>query len=127
MGALSMDSNALRRLLDGVRDGHVSIDEAAERIRESAGAYVRLFVALLLWFVSVLYLLGRCMFEWALRDGLGPNSVESHGWAASSRFFVGIQSDLMIAVIPIAIGCLLYPRDRGLHRLPGSVSDRERG
>ncbi len=27
------------------------------------------------------------VFAWAMRDGLGPDSVESHGWGAVSRLF----------------------------------------
>ena len=39
-----------------------------------------LFVAFNGWLILA-------MFAWILRDGLGPKSVESHGWQALERFF----------------------------------------
>ena len=39
-----------------------------------------LLAALVVW--------GLCgPMAWILRDGLGPDSVESHGWEAARRFF----------------------------------------
>ena len=35
--------------------------------------------------LSVAYLLVVAPFAWFLRDGLGPDAVESHGWTAVMR------------------------------------------
>ena len=61
----------------------------------------QLFLANSLWLVSLLILFGSLFFGWSLRDGLGPDSVESHGLLALSRFWRDIRWSLCLLVIPI--------------------------
>ncbi len=70
---------------------------------------LQLFLAILFWMVSLLILLGSSLFAWALRDGLGPNSVDSHGLLALSRFWRDVRGSLCLLVIPIhSVGWLFY-------------------
>jgi hypothetical protein len=69
----------------------------------------QLFLAILFWMVSLLILLGRSLLAWALRDGLGPNAVESHGLLALSRFWRDVRASLCLLVIPIhSVGWIFY-------------------
>ncbi len=69
----------------------------------------QLFLAILFWMVSLLILLGSSQFAWALRDGLGPNSVDSHGLLALSRFWRDVRGSLCLVVIPMhLVGWLFY-------------------
>jgi len=69
----------------------------------------QLFLAIFLWMVSLYMLFGSSLLEWTLRDGLGPDAVESHGLLALSRFWRGIRCFLCLLVIPIhSAGWLLY-------------------
>ena len=49
---------------------------------------------LILGYLSLALWLMVCPLMWMLRDGLGPNSVETNGWAVLRRFvpmlFVGL-------------------------------------
>ncbi len=69
----------------------------------------QLFSALCCWLASLYILVWNSLLEWALRDGLGPDVVESHGLLALSRFWGGIRWPLCLYVIPnFLAGCLLY-------------------
>jgi hypothetical protein len=58
---------------------------------------------------SVLVLLGTAPLALALKDGLGPNAVESHGLLALSRFWRDIWRPVCFLVIPTHLaGWLLY-------------------
>lgn len=77
-----------------------------------------LFLAVSFWMASLLILFGSSLFEWTLRDGLGPDSVESHGLLALSRFWRGIRWSFCLVVIPIHwFGWLFYWWDsRKMHQ-----------
>jgi hypothetical protein len=42
-----------------------------------------------------------CPFLWILRDGLGPDSVETTGWAAVRKFTP------MLLIGAVTVGCLM--------------------
>ena len=46
-----------------------------------------LYLAIHLWGASLIVLLCTDAFAWSLRDGLGPDAVESHGLQALGRFW----------------------------------------
>jgi hypothetical protein len=70
---------------------------------------ILLFGAILCWFMGLLILAWASAIVWTLRDGLGPDSVESHGLLALSRFWRDMRSIFILYVIPLSLlGCLLY-------------------
>jgi hypothetical protein len=73
-----------------------------------------LFVALSLWGASLLVLVCGSGGVWILKDGLGPDSVESHGWLALSRFWIGVRWMIGLVVVPLHVaGWLFYWYDPG--------------
>jgi hypothetical protein len=71
-----------------------------------------LFLAISFWMASLLTFLGASLFAWALRDGLGPDAIESDGLLALSRFWKDVRWSLCFLVIPVhAVGWLFYWRD----------------
>jgi hypothetical protein len=70
-----------------------------------------LFVAVSLWFASLLALFGTSLCAWGLRDGWGgPNHmVESSGLLALRRFWDGLCAAFLVFVLPSFLGgCLLF-------------------
>ncbi len=66
--------------------------------------------AIFFWVVSLFALMYGGVFVWAIKDGLGPESVESHGSVAVIRFCTGMAWIVGIYVIPpLLVGCILYP------------------
>jgi putative addiction module component (TIGR02574 family) len=78
---------------------------AAERQDDNS---LPLFLALCCWLFGGLWLLGVSLMAWGLKDGLGPNSVESHGWLALARFWRAAHWNLFPPVALILVGCGLY-------------------
>jgi hypothetical protein len=70
----------------------------------------RLFIALILWMGSLVYLAGNACLAWALKDGMGPNAVESGGLVALNRFWIEVRVPLLYASIPFVGGILLVAR-----------------
>jgi hypothetical protein len=69
----------------------------------------QLFLAICFWMASLLILLQTSYLAWLLKDGLGPDSVESHGLLALGRFWSGIRWNLCVLVIPIhSVGWFFY-------------------
>jgi hypothetical protein len=75
---------------------------------------IRLFLAISCWAFAALTFLGISLFAWLLRDGLGPDSVESHGWLALSRYLKEAGWYLVIPATFLLSGSLLYRSD--VHR-----------
>jgi hypothetical protein len=72
---------------------------------------IPLFLALCGWLVGSLGLLFISSIAWTLKDGLGPNAVESHGWLAFTRFLSEASLRLLFPAALIVAGCLLYRWD----------------
>ena len=71
---------------------------------------VRKTIAISLWIVSLSILLCGGVLVWVLKDGLGPDAIDSHGIAALGRFCGGMAWIVGIYVSPpLLIGCILYP------------------
>ena len=67
-------------------------------------------VAILFWVISAFALMGSGFMVWLLKDGLGPDAVDSHGVVAFTRFCSGIALLTAIFVLPpFLLGCILYP------------------
>ena len=73
---------------------------------------IRLFLALCCWAFGTIGLLAVSLWAWLLKDGLGPDSVESHGWRALERFWAGAGWALLAPTVLIIAGILLYLSDR---------------
>ena len=72
---------------------------------------IRLFLALCCWACAALSFLAISSFAWLLRDGLGPDSVESYGWAAFGRYLNGAGWSLLVPAALLLSGLLLYRSD----------------
>ena len=71
-----------------------------------------LFVAILCWLLGSIYLFWSANLAWALKDGLGPGAVDSHGWLALTRFGAEIRKEVCLVVLPLlAVGCVCYWMD----------------
>jgi hypothetical protein len=71
-----------------------------------------LFLALLLWLVSLLIPLPCLSLAWILKDGLGPDAVESYGLVALGRFWRGLSwVPFLVSALTFASGCLFYRWD----------------
>lgn len=72
-----------------------------------------LFLSLCCWLLAITSLCMLALFGWLLRDGLGPDAVESHGWLALTRVLAGVWPLLCEFVLPLALlGCVFYWWDR---------------
>jgi putative addiction module component (TIGR02574 family) len=78
---------------------------AAERQDDNS---LPLFLALCCWLFGGLWLLGVSLVASAVRDGLGPNSVESHGWLALARFWRAAHWSLLPPAALFLVGCGFY-------------------
>ena len=67
-----------------------------------------LFLAVCCWACAAISFLGLSFFAWLLRDGLGPDSVESQGWFALGRYLELAGWYLLIPAAFLLLGCLLY-------------------
>ena len=80
--------------------------------------------AILLWGLSVVAMLGVLAFGWFVRDGLGPDAVESHGLTAIQRIWEsGVCWGFAFFAAPLAAtGFLLYLKryNRGIVILLGA-------
>lgn len=74
---------------------------------------IRLFLALCCWAGSALSFLAISSLARALRDGLGPDSVESRGWIALVRCVRQADWSLLGPVAWLLAGLLLYWSDAG--------------
>lgn len=74
---------------------------------------IRLFLALCCWVCAGLMFLAISGLAWVLRDGLGPDSVESHGWVALIRCLRQAGWSLLGPVALVLAGVLLYWSDAG--------------
>jgi hypothetical protein len=72
---------------------------------------IPLFLALCCWLWGGLSLLHISYIAWLLKDGLGPNTVESHGWLGIARFVSEAGFRLLLPAALIVAGCLLYRWD----------------
>lgn len=54
-------------------------------------------------------LIAGAPFVWFLRDGLGPDAVESHGLTALTRFAQDMAEIAGPALILLVVGGLIYP------------------
>lgn len=65
--------------------------------------------AAIFWGVGLLALLLGAAFAWFIKDGIGPDAVETHGLLGFRRFWDGMLWVLGLYVAPpLFIGCLLY-------------------
>lgn len=70
--------------------------------------------AVLFWALSLISVLGLVGLGWFIRDGLGPDAVESHGLKAVERIWEsGAGWGLVCLASPLAVvGFLVYPAQR---------------
>lgn len=74
---------------------------------------IRLFLAVCCWACAALKFLTISAFAWVLRDGLGPDSVESHGWVALIHCLRQADRSLLGPFALLLAGLLLYWSDPG--------------
>ena len=60
--------------------------------------------------LGILVLICGCIFAWAMRDGLGPESHESEGSTALSRFLTLYTPIAFIGLLLVLCGVLIYFR-----------------
>ena len=71
---------------------------------------LRKAAAVFFWTLSLIALLIGAFFVWILKDGLGPDAIDSHGLIALQRFGSGMAWIVGLYVLPPSlIGCALYP------------------
>ena len=80
-------------------------------MEEPNDSSIPLFLALCCWLLGGIGLLGVSLLGWALKDGLGPGSVESHGWLALVRFLSEAGWQFLPPAALVVAGCLLYRLD----------------
>jgi hypothetical protein len=61
---------------------------ARGELHRAAGGSMRQAIAAVLDALLMFWALAIGPFCWILRDGLGPGSVDSHGWYAVARFLM---------------------------------------
>jgi hypothetical protein len=82
------------------------------------GISYRTFSGFLLILISVVFIIYSVIVSWVLRDGLGPDAIDSSGLAAFQQFLRGVGPMLIIA-IPIGLtglwlaGPILLRNSRG--------------
>jgi CDP-diglyceride synthetase len=67
----------------------------------------RTVLGFLLILISVVFIIFSVLVSWVLRDGLGPDAIESHGLIAIQRFLRGVAPMILIASLIGAIGLWL--------------------
>lgn len=68
--------------------------------------YYRTFLGCLLILITFVLLVCAVSVSWILRDGLGPDAIDSKGLVAFERFFKGLVPMLLI-IMPIGLTGLL--------------------
>jgi hypothetical protein len=71
------------------------------------GNFYRAFLGFLLILIDVVFIIYSVALSWALRDGLGPDAIESQGLIAVQRFLRSLGPMLLIASPIGAIGLWL--------------------
>jgi hypothetical protein len=71
------------------------------------GNSYRTILGFLLILISVVFIIFSVLVSWVLRDGLGPDAIESHGLIAIQRFLRGVTPMFLIASLIGAIGLWL--------------------
>jgi hypothetical protein len=97
-------ASGIRCLGGGPGDGAYTVEEQNDNS-------FPLFLNLCCWLFGFLGLLAVSIFGWALKDGLGPDAVESHGWLAFARFLSEAGWQLLPPAALVVAGCLLYRWD----------------
>jgi hypothetical protein len=69
----------------------------------------RLLLFLVLLLVSFCYLVWAALMCWTLKDGLGPDAIESTGLLAISRFWADMKWHMIIGSIPLLMALALIP------------------
>jgi hypothetical protein len=67
----------------------------------------RIFLGFLLILVAVIFLVYAVFVSWVLRDGLGPDMIETNGLVAFQRFLKSFAPMLLIATLIGATGLWL--------------------
>ena len=70
---------------------------------------VRRAIAIFFWVIGALVLAGGALFIWLLKDGLGPDAVDSQWQLALIRFGRGMAEIAGWFLLPLLAGCLIYP------------------
>jgi hypothetical protein len=71
------------------------------------GNSYRTFSGFLLILIAVVFIIYSVVVSWVLRDGLGPDAIDSHSLIAVQRFLSGLAPMLLIASPIGAIGLWL--------------------
>lgn len=84
---------------------------------KNSDRFIPLFLAIAFWLLSLWFLVCGAYAANLLKDGMGPDSVESHGVLAWYRFWVGFRGIFGFWVVPtFVLGTLSYWCDRRSHR-----------
>ena len=75
-----------------------------------------LCVALFSWWFSIVGLFLTATIAWSFKDGLGPDSVESHGRAAVLRFFQIFRVPFITMAPIFLLDCLFFGMAVRSHR-----------
>ncbi len=75
--------------------------------RDRAGALATCAICLSL---AALSLVPAAGLAWLFRDGMGPDSIESHGWQAMGRFWEGFWPPCVLALAVAAAALTLCRR-----------------
>jgi hypothetical protein len=86
------------------------------------GNSYRTFLGFLLILISIVFIIFSVLVSWVLRDGLGPDSIDSNGLIAVQRFLSGVTPMSLIAIPIGTIGLWLASpilRQNNRNRRPG--------
>jgi hypothetical protein len=73
----------------------------------------QLFLAIACWGASLVILFLYSPFAWVMKDGLGPDALESQGLLALGRFWKVMRWTFGLVVVPMHLaGWLFYWCDR---------------
>lgn len=95
--------------VDGGTMSYTTPDSMSESPRrpQSDGSFP-IVVAVFCFGFGVLSFLAISLFAWTLKDGLGPGSVESQGWAALHRYLITAGWPLLVPVTLFLLSFLFY-------------------
>ena len=71
-----------------------------------SGVRIRRVLCSSVWLLSLMNLVGAGLWTWALRDGLGPDAVDSYGGLAVQRFASVYWITFLVGVLPIVVASM---------------------
>lgn len=88
------------------------LQQGASTVDAKTDSSPRLFLAMCAITFGTLAFGMMSAWVWLLKDGLGPDAIESHGWVALKRFLVGAGWPLLIPTTSIFAGLWLLRSER---------------